>query len=119
MTEAGGRPTHLRALNERRVLEAVLREGAISRAQLARETDLSKPTVSLALARLEDARLLREGGRTRSGRAAPAARTLPCSVRWAAPAAAAVPPRCSTTSARAAVTCWPSTSAGAGCESCS
>src|SRR4051812_21204983 len=72
MTEAGGRPTHLRALNERRVLEAVLREGAISRAQLARETGLSKPTVSLALARLEDAGLLREVGRTSGGRGATA-----------------------------------------------
>src|SRR3954451_20257837 len=72
MTEAGGRPTHLRALNERRVLEAVLREGAISRAQLARETGLSKPTVSLALARLEQGGLLREVGRTRGGRGATA-----------------------------------------------
>lgn len=72
MTEPGGRPTHLRALNERRVLEVVLREGAISRAQLARETGLSKPTISLALVRLVDGGLLREVGRTSGGRGATA-----------------------------------------------
>jgi predicted NBD/HSP70 family sugar kinase len=72
MTEPGGRPTHLRALNERRVLEVVLREGAISRAQLARETGLSKPTISLALARMEQGGLLREVGRTSGGRGATA-----------------------------------------------
>src|SRR4051812_4480486 len=63
---------HLRALNERRVLEVVLREGQISRAQLARETGLSKPMISLALARLEQGGLLREVGRTRGGRGATA-----------------------------------------------
>ncbi|MDQ1628612.1 MAG: hypothetical protein QOI54_2356 [Actinomycetota bacterium] len=72
MTEPVGRPTHLRGLNERRVLEAVLRAGAISRAQLSRETGLSKPTISLALVRLEEAGLLREVGRTSGGRGATA-----------------------------------------------
>lgn len=62
-----GRPTHLRAMNERQVLEVVLRVGAISRAQLARETGLSKPTISLALGRLEEAGVLREVGRTSGG----------------------------------------------------
>jgi len=54
-------------MNERSVLEVVLREGAISRAELARATGLSKPTISLALSRLEEAGVLREVGRT-SGR---------------------------------------------------
>ncbi|MDQ1614066.1 MAG: hypothetical protein QOJ60_5 [Actinomycetota bacterium] len=72
MSDQTGRPTHLRAMNERRVLEVVLQEGAISRAQLARRTGLSKPTISLALVRLEDAGLLREVGRTSGGRGATA-----------------------------------------------
>jgi predicted NBD/HSP70 family sugar kinase len=72
MAVAEGRPNQLRALNERRVLETVMREGAISRAQLARVTGLSKPTVSLALARLEQAGLLLEVGRTAGGRGATA-----------------------------------------------
>jgi predicted NBD/HSP70 family sugar kinase len=67
-----GTPAQLRAMNERRVLDLVLRTGAISRAQIARETGLSKPTVSLALARLEQAGLLREVGRTSGGRGATA-----------------------------------------------
>src|SRR5215475_7120152 len=67
-----GTPAQLRAMNERRVLDLVLRTGAISRAQIARETGLSKPIVSLALARLEEAGLLREVGRTSGGRGATA-----------------------------------------------
>jgi predicted NBD/HSP70 family sugar kinase len=67
-----GTPGQLRAMNERRVLDLVLRTGAISRAQIARETGLSKPTVSLALVRLEEAQLLREVGRTSGGRGATA-----------------------------------------------
>jgi predicted NBD/HSP70 family sugar kinase len=67
-----GTPAQLRAMNERRVLDLVLRTGAISRAQIARETGLSKPTVSLALARLEEAGVLREVGRTSGGRGATA-----------------------------------------------
>ena len=59
-------------MNERRVLEVVLQEGAISRAQLARQTGLSKPTISQALIRLEDAGLLRSVGRTSGGRGATA-----------------------------------------------
>ena len=59
-------------MNERRVLEVVLQEGAISRAELARQTGLSKPTISQALGRLEDAGLLRPVGRTSGGRGATA-----------------------------------------------
>jgi predicted NBD/HSP70 family sugar kinase len=42
--------------------------GPVSRAQLARQMGLSKPTVSEALARLERAGLVRETGRTSGGR---------------------------------------------------
>ncbi|KAK1181088.1 ROK family transcriptional regulator [Streptomyces sp. NBS 14/10] len=54
----------LRSNNERLLL-ARLRaaDGPASRAQLARETGLSKPTVSSALAALEEAGLVREAGR--------------------------------------------------------
>ncbi|MEU6854605.1 ROK family protein [Actinacidiphila alni] len=51
----------LRSTNERLLLER-LRGGAASRAQLARETGLSKPTVSSALAALAAAGLVREAG---------------------------------------------------------
>ncbi|MYS21664.1 Sugar kinase of the NBD/HSP70 family, may contain an N-terminal HTH domain [Streptomyces sp. DvalAA-14] len=51
----------LRSSNERLLLER-LRAAPASRAQLARETGLSKPTVSSALAALETAGLVREAG---------------------------------------------------------
>ena len=51
----------LRSSNERLLLER-LRTAPASRAQLARETGLSKPTVSSALASLEAAGLVREAG---------------------------------------------------------
>jgi len=51
----------LRSSNERLLLER-LRAAPASRAQLARETGLSKPTVSSALAALEAAGLVREAG---------------------------------------------------------
>src|SRR3954451_23875985 len=62
----------LRAFNERRVVDLIAADGPISRAQIARVSGLSKPTVSLALSRLEDARLVREVGRTSGGRGATA-----------------------------------------------
>ncbi len=64
--------TDLGALNARRLADAIVSSGAISRAQLARDTGLSKPTVSIALARLESAGLVREVGRTQGGRGATA-----------------------------------------------
>src|SRR5262245_13444359 len=64
--------TDLGALNARRLADAIVASGAISRAQLARDTGLSKPTVSIALARLESAGLVREVGRTQGGRGATA-----------------------------------------------
>lgn len=52
----------LRSTNERLLLDRLRGLGAASRAQLARETNLSKPTVSSALASLEAAGLVHEVG---------------------------------------------------------
>jgi predicted NBD/HSP70 family sugar kinase len=49
-------------------LESVRRVGPVSRAQIARETALSKPTVSQALAALLTSGLVREAGRTSGGK---------------------------------------------------
>ena len=68
----GGTPSLLRSLNARTVLELIEGEGPISRAQIARRTGLSKPTVSLALNRLVDSGIAREVGRS-SGSRGPAA----------------------------------------------
>lgn len=50
------------------MLNCVLRVGPISRAQISRETALSKPTVSQALAGLEAAGLVHEAGRSHGGK---------------------------------------------------
>ena len=50
------------------MLESVRRVGPVSRAQIARETALSKPTVSQALAGLLRAKLVREAGRSSGGK---------------------------------------------------
>jgi predicted NBD/HSP70 family sugar kinase len=63
-----GTPRLLRAINERTVLDLIHRKGPLSRAQVARVSGLSKPTVSLALTGLLDARLVREVGRSRGER---------------------------------------------------
>ena len=63
-----GTPSLLRAINERSVLDLIHRRGPLSRAQVARVSGLSKPTVSLALAGLLDAGLVREVGRSRGER---------------------------------------------------
>jgi len=52
----------LRSTNERLLLDRLRSAGTASRAQLARETGLSKPTVSSALAALEEAGLVHEVG---------------------------------------------------------
>ncbi len=62
----------MRAINERSILELVRRSGATSRAQIARHTGLSKPTVSLALNGLLRAGLVHETGRS-SGSKGPSA----------------------------------------------
>src|SRR3977135_3289366 len=63
-----GTPSLLRAINERTVLELIHRQGPLSRAQAARVSGLSKPTVSLALTGLLEAGLVREVGRSRGER---------------------------------------------------
>src|SRR5512144_1321478 len=63
-----GTPRLLRAMNERALLDHLGRAGPTSRAQLARDTGLSKPTVSLALSNLERAGLVRPVGRAAPAR---------------------------------------------------
>jgi predicted NBD/HSP70 family sugar kinase len=60
MTETKAVPALLRALNERTVLDAVRSEGPISRAEVARKTGISRPTVSLVLRSLLEDGLVRE-----------------------------------------------------------
>ena len=76
---SAARPQLIRALNEQLLLGHIRDHGPCSRADLARLSGLSKPTVSLALANVEQAGLIREAGQrigrpgrrrccTRSGR---------------------------------------------------
>jgi predicted NBD/HSP70 family sugar kinase len=73
---AGGmsaaRPQLIRAMNEQVMLDYIRRGGPLSRADLARISGLSKPTVSLALANIERAGLVRAAGH-RTGVPGPAA----------------------------------------------
>lgn len=62
----------MRAMNEETLLNALRRGGPLVRADLGRLSGLSKPTVGLALANLEEAGLVRSAGR-RSGGRGPAA----------------------------------------------
>ena len=63
-----GTPRLLRAINERTVLDLIHQQGPLSRAQVARTSGLSKPTVSLALLGLLSSGLVREVGRSRGER---------------------------------------------------
>jgi len=63
-----GTPSLLRAINERTIFDLIHSQGPLSRAQVARVSGLSKPTVSLALNGLLDAQLVREVGRSRGER---------------------------------------------------
>jgi predicted NBD/HSP70 family sugar kinase len=56
------RPALIRALNEQLLLDHIRSSGPYSRADLARVSGLSKPTVSLALANLERAGLIQLAG---------------------------------------------------------
>jgi predicted NBD/HSP70 family sugar kinase len=56
------RPQLLRALNEQLLLRHIRQLGRCSRAELARLSGLSKPTVSLALANVERSGLVQEAG---------------------------------------------------------
>jgi len=60
MAEAKAVPALLRTINERAVLDAIRAESPVSRAELARRTGISKPTVSLALRALLEDGLVRE-----------------------------------------------------------
>ncbi len=53
----------LRELGEQAVLETIFRRGPITRPEIAAATDLSKPTVSAAVNRLEQSGLIRATGR--------------------------------------------------------
>ncbi|HEX6714445.1 MAG TPA: ROK family transcriptional regulator [Thermoleophilaceae bacterium] len=57
-----GTPSLLRTLNQGALMQRLRDDGPLSRAQLARDTGLSKPTVSQALAELEAAGLVRAVG---------------------------------------------------------
>src|SRR6202000_416383 len=61
------RPALIRALNEQLLLEHIRVSGPCSRADLARVSGLSKPTVSLALANIERAGLVRLAGQAKGG----------------------------------------------------
>lgn len=50
------------------MLEVIRRQGPVSRAQIARDSGLSKPTVSQALRALEHAQLVRAAGRSSGGK---------------------------------------------------
>src|SRR4051795_7608970 len=63
-----GTPALLRTLNQGALMQRLRDEGPLSRAQLARDTGLSKPTVSQALAELETAGLVRAVGPAAPGR---------------------------------------------------
>jgi predicted NBD/HSP70 family sugar kinase len=63
-----GTPSLLRAINARTILELIQRRGPVSRAQVARDSGLSKPTVSLGLAALLEGELVRAVGRSSGGR---------------------------------------------------
>jgi len=60
--EVKGTPGLLRTLNQGALIQRLRDDGPLSRAQLARDTGLSKPTVSQALAELEAAGLVRAVG---------------------------------------------------------
>ncbi|HET7017776.1 MAG TPA: ROK family protein [Streptosporangiaceae bacterium] len=59
---SGTTPQLMRALNQRTVYDGLQRLGSASRAELARRTGLSKPTISLAVADLERAGMVRPAG---------------------------------------------------------
>src|ERR1700746_3445416 len=64
--EADSRLSLLRELGEQAVLETIFRRGPITRPEIATATKLSKPTVSAAVSRLEQAGLVLAPG-TRAG----------------------------------------------------
>lgn len=69
---SAARPQLIRAMNEKILLDLIRRSGPLSRAELARLSGLSKPTVSQALAGIERAGLVHVTGQ-RTGVPGPAA----------------------------------------------
>ena len=67
MTAPRATPPMLRDLNERTVLELIRAAAPISRAEIARRSGISKPTVSLALRSLLDAGLVQRASRPPDG----------------------------------------------------
>jgi predicted NBD/HSP70 family sugar kinase len=69
---SAARPQLIRVLNEQLLLDHIRNNGPCSRAELARVSGLSKSTVSMAMANVERAGLVREAGHRRGapGRAA-------------------------------------------------
>ena len=61
--DADSRLSLLRELGEQAVLETIFRRGPITRPEIAGATNLSKPTVSAAVSRLEQGGLVRAAGR--------------------------------------------------------
>jgi predicted NBD/HSP70 family sugar kinase len=61
--EADSRLSLLRELGEQAVLETIFRRGPITRPEIATATNLSKPTVSAAVSRLEQGGLVHAAGR--------------------------------------------------------
>ncbi|HEX9338676.1 MAG TPA: ROK family protein [Pseudonocardiaceae bacterium] len=72
MRVSAARPALIRVLNEQLLLDHIRNNGPCSRAELARVSGLSKSTVSVAMANVERAGLVREAGHRRGapGRAA-------------------------------------------------
>lgn len=62
-----GTPAGMRKINQRAVLDLLRRSGPATRPQVAKDTGLSKPTVSQALLALEAAGLARATGHTSTG----------------------------------------------------
>src|SRR5207248_873441 len=61
MARPTARPSLLRRLNEREILTAIQRHGPLSRAEIARRTGISGPTVTRAVSALLEGKLLEEG----------------------------------------------------------
>lgn len=58
-----GTPQYIRNLNENLIMDALITQGTMSRADISRQTGLSKPTVSSAVEHLIERNLVKETGR--------------------------------------------------------
>ena len=58
-----GTPQYIRNLNENLIMDALITQGSMSRADISRQTGLSKPTVSSAVEHLIGRNLVKETGR--------------------------------------------------------